>query len=172
MGVMCAMRVVGRVLLVVTATAAAVGTAADPGAWAATDAPRPGSAVPEADLSHHGHVSLSNGALTVRLQSENHGPSPLPDATVRLDFSVPLPPGQELPAACVQAGDRTVLCPTGRLRALQRGTGITLDLRTAGQPDEVAVRIGTAWNGGAIDDNPGNNEHRVLVLETGDRNAF
>ncbi|QXE39140.1 hypothetical protein KQY30_14610 [Streptomyces sp. GMY02] len=165
------MGVMGKVLLVGTAATAAVVTAADPGAGA-TGAPRPGSAAPEADLSHHGHVSLSHGVLTVRLRSENHGPSPLPDATVRLDFSAPLPPGQELPAACVWAGDRTVLCRTGRLRALQRGSGITLGLRTAGRPDEVVVRIGTAWNGGASDDNPGNNEHRVLAPDTGDRYAF
>lgn len=171
MGVMRVMCVTGKVLLVGTAAAAAVVTAADPGVGA-SDAPRPGFAAPEADLAHHGHVSLSNGGLRVRLQSENHGPSPLPDATVRLDFSAPLPPGQELPAACVWAGDRTVLCRTGRLRALQRGTEIMLDLRTAGRPDEVVVRVGTAWNGGASDDNPGNNEHRVLAPDTGDRYAF
>ena len=73
---------------------------------------------PEADLAHHGHVSLRGDELRVRLESENHGPSAVPDATVRLDFSVRLIAGQALPPTCLWGGDRSVLCRTGPLRAV------------------------------------------------------
>ncbi|MFB7371659.1 hypothetical protein ACFC0D_17630 [Streptomyces sp. NPDC056222] len=44
---------------------------------------------PEADLAHHGHVSLREGRVGVWLVSENHGPSDVSRATVRLSFSEP-----------------------------------------------------------------------------------
>ncbi|MET7715076.1 hypothetical protein [Streptomyces sp. NPDC005407] len=127
---------------------------------------------PEADVAHHGHVSLASGRLGVSLVTENHGPSSLANATVWLSFSVRLPAAQALPAGCLWAGDELVLCATGPLRAAGRGHRVTLDLRTVGTPDEVIVRVGTQWNGGATDRNPDNNEHEVLVPATGDRYMF
>ncbi|MFJ1649094.1 hypothetical protein [Streptomyces sp. NPDC088258] len=126
----------------------------------------------EADLSHHGHVSLWSGRLTVRLESENHGPSRLADATVRIDFSAPAAPGQALPAHCLWGGDRTVLCRTGQLRPVVRSRETVLELELDGDPAEVVVRVDTAWNGGASDQNPENHRHRVLVPATGDAYAF
>ncbi|MFE4367486.1 hypothetical protein ACFRMN_04380 [Streptomyces sp. NPDC056835] len=128
--------------------------------------------VPEADLSHHGHVSLWSEELTVRFESENHGPSALPDATVRLAFSVSLAAGQSLPANCLRGGDRVVLCRTGPLRAGGRSPETALDLKTAGRPVEAVVWIDTDWNGGASDPNPENHRHRVLVPATGDPYVF
>ncbi|MEV7089745.1 hypothetical protein AB0O07_28300 [Streptomyces sp. NPDC093085] len=135
----------------------------------------------EADLAHHGRVLLSAGHLTVRFTSENHGPSGVADATVRFDFSAPLAPlaqdgaagaGQALPAGCLRGGERTVLCRTGALRPGGRGEETRLDLRTAGAPHEVVVRVDTAWNGGAGDLDPENHRHRVLAPDTGDPYVF
>ncbi|MEW1718390.1 hypothetical protein [Streptomyces sp. NPDC093109] len=126
----------------------------------------------EADLSHHGHVSLWKGRLTVRLESENHGPAKVPEATVRLDLSAAPTAGQALPAHCLWGGDRVVLCRTGQLRATGRSRETALDLALPGDPAEVVVRIDTAWNGGASDRNPENQHHRVLVPATGDQYAF
>ncbi|WOX22850.1 hypothetical protein [Streptomyces solicathayae] len=127
---------------------------------------------PEADVAHHGHVTLWKGRIGVLLESGNHGPSPLPGATVRLTFSAPPAPGQELPAACLWGGDRVVLCGTGPLRASGAVRELALELRTAGEPEELTVEVDTAWNGGASDRNPKNNEHEVLVLATGDPYVF
>ncbi len=126
----------------------------------------------EADLAHHGRVSLTRGLLEVRFESENHGPSRLADATVRLDFSEPLAAGQTLPADCLWNGARTVLCRTGQLRAVGRSHAFDVRLRTAGRPHQVVLRVDTAWNGGALDSNPENHRHRVLVPDTGDKYAF
>ncbi|MFD7291470.1 hypothetical protein [Streptomyces sp. NPDC059863] len=131
-----------------------------------------GAVVPEADLSHHGHASLWSEQLTVRFESENHGPSATADATVRLAFSVALAAGQSLPANCLRSGDRVVLCRAGQLRAGGRSPETALDLRTAGRPVEVVVQIDTHWNGGASDPNPENHRHRVLVPATGDPYVF
>ncbi|MFD2012261.1 hypothetical protein [Streptomyces narbonensis] len=126
----------------------------------------------EADLAHHGHVSLWDGRVGVWLVSENHGPSDLPQATVRLAFSEPMAGGHELPAACLWSSDRVVSCRTGELRAAGSVGELALDLRTAGLPDELTVEITTAWRDGAADRNPGNDRHRVLVLATGDPYVF
>ncbi|RDG35578.1 hypothetical protein [Streptomyces corynorhini] len=126
----------------------------------------------EADLSYHGRVSLWSGRLTVRLESENHGPSRLSDATVRIDFSAAAAPGQALPATCLWGGDRMVLCRTGQLRASARSREVVLELELTGDPAEVVVRVDTAWNGGASDPNPENHRHRVLAPATGDPYAF
>lgn len=48
------------------------------------------------------------------------------------------------------------------------GERIDVPVRFQGAPSEVTLRIGTLWNGGARDGNPENNEHEVLVLDTGD----
>ncbi|MEU2239315.1 hypothetical protein ABZ572_07910 [Streptomyces sp. NPDC018338] len=127
----------------------------------------------EADLAHHGHVSLWDGRVGVWLVSENHGPSDLSQATVRLAFSEPMAGGQELPTACLWSSDRVVSCRTGELRAAGGVGELALDLRTAGLPDELTVEITTAWrDGAAADRNPGNDRHRVLVLATGDPYVF
>ncbi|MEX0170487.1 hypothetical protein MRBLMG1_003090 [Streptomyces sp. LMG1-1-1.1] len=127
---------------------------------------------PEADLSHHGHVSLWDGRLGVWLVSENHGPSDLSQATVRLAFSEPMAGGQELPPVCLWSSDRVVSCRTGELRAVGGVGELALDLRTAGMPDELTVEITTAWRDGVADRNPRNDRHRVLVLATGDPYVF
>ncbi|WP_406862407.1 hypothetical protein ABZO31_18915 [Streptomyces sp. HUAS MG47] len=127
---------------------------------------------PEADVAHHGHVSLWQGRVGVWLMSENHGPSSLPGATVRLEFSAPLATGQVLPAACLWGGDRVVFCGTGALRAAGTAHQLDLELRTAGEPEELTVTVDTVWNGGATDRNPGNHRHDVLVPATGDPYVF
>ncbi|WP_329622774.1 hypothetical protein OG357_22045 [Streptomyces sp. NBC_01255] len=126
----------------------------------------------EADLAHHGHVSLWDGRVGVWLVSENHGPSDLSQATVRLAFSEPMSGGQELPTACLWSSDRVVSCRTGELLAAGAVGELALDLRTAGLPDELTVEITTAWRDGAGDGNPANDRHRVLVLATGDPYVF
>lgn len=129
--------------------------------------------VPEADISHHGHVSLWGEGLGVWLLSENHGPSDLMRSTVRLRFSVALTGRQEMPDDCLQANARTVLCRTGPLRADgSAGRQIALELQLAGRPDEVVVQVDTAWNGGVTDRNPQNNQHEVLAPATGDEYVF
>lgn len=127
---------------------------------------------PEADVAHHGHVSLTSGRLGVSLVTESHGPASLADATVRLSFSVPMAAVRALPAGCLWGSDRLVLCATGPLRAGAVGRRVTLDLRTVGTWDEVVMTVGTQWNGGATDRNPANNEHQVLTPATGDPYVF
>ncbi|MDV9188947.1 hypothetical protein R6L23_12100 [Streptomyces sp. SR27] len=147
--------------------AAAVVMGAGPGAGAV------GPVVgPEADLAHHGHVSLWDGRVGVWLVSENLGPSDVPQATVRLAFSESMAGGQELPSACLWSSDRVVSCRTGELPAMGGAGELALDLRTAGLPDELTVEISTAWRDGVADRNPGNDRHRVLVLATGDPYVF
>ncbi|MFC8762553.1 hypothetical protein ACFUAG_17760 [Streptomyces sp. NPDC057193] len=127
---------------------------------------------PEADLAHHGHVSLWGGRVGVWLVSENHGPSDLSQATVRLAFSEPMAGGQVLPEACLWSSDRVVSCRTGELPAVGGVGELVLDLRTAGLPDELTVDITTVWRDGVTDRNPGNDRHLVLVLATGDPYVF
>ncbi|WP_395361191.1 hypothetical protein ACHGLA_15905 [Streptomyces sp. YH02] len=126
----------------------------------------------EADLAHHGHVSLWDGRVGVWLVSENFGPTDLSQATVRIAFSVPMAGDQELPEACLWSSDRVVSCRTGELPATGGAGELALDLRTAGLPDELTVDIGTAWREGVADRNPRNDRHRVLVLATGDPYVF
>ncbi|MGW6567889.1 hypothetical protein [Streptomyces sp. NPDC054975] len=126
----------------------------------------------EADLAHHGHLSLWEGRVGVWLVSENHGPSDVVQATVRLAFSEPMAGGQELPPSCLWGSDRVVVCRTGELRAAGAVEELALDLRTAASPDEVTVDISTIWTDGTADVNPRNDRHRVLVLATGDPYVF
>ncbi|MFF3751369.1 hypothetical protein ACFYYH_13035 [Streptomyces sp. NPDC002018] len=153
-------------------TGSGTGLGAGAGAGGSGVSRAAGPVEPEADLAHHGHVSLRSGKLTLRLRTQNHGPSVLTEATVRLDFSVPLLPGQALPPACLWATERTVLCRTGQIRAAGRGQEIPVDLTAFGEPQEVVVRIDTAWNGGASDRDTGNHRHRMLVPDTGDKYVF
>ncbi|MEV3848263.1 hypothetical protein AB0J30_15875 [Streptomyces microflavus] len=128
--------------------------------------------LPEADLSHHGYVSFSNGHIALRIRSENLGPSDVTASTVRLRFSAPLAVTQELPYDCLRSGKATVLCETGGLRSGGGARQTALDLRPAGGPDEVIVRLDTVWNGGVRDTDPKNNVHQVLAPATGDAYAF
>ncbi|WNI31161.1 hypothetical protein [Streptomyces sp. ITFR-6] len=148
----------------------AVGTAA---AASPTVAPGARSIAPEADVSHHGHVSLWGTGLGVWLTSQNSGPSDLTGTTVRLRVSVALSGRQVLPVQCLQADAQTVLCRTGPLPADgSRQRQLALELQLQGRPAEVAVRIDTVWNGGATDRNAQNSEHEVLAPATGDEYVF
>ncbi|MGA5197859.1 hypothetical protein [Streptomyces exfoliatus] len=159
--------------VVMGAGASAAGAGPGPGEGAGLRAGAVGpEAGVEADLAHHGHVSLWDGRVGVWLVSENHGPSHLSQATVRLAFSEPMAGGQELPQACLWSSDRVVSCRTGELRAVGGIGELALDLRTAGFPDEMTVEITTAWRDGVTDRNPANDRHRVLVLSTGDPYVF
>ncbi|MFI9629507.1 hypothetical protein [Streptomyces sp. NPDC052042] len=166
------------VVVLATGRAAAAGSTAGPMADAdvvadVANASVIGGIAPEADVSHHGHVSLWGTGLGVWVQSRNHGPSNLDGVTVRVRTSVPLFGHQELSQGCLQADHRTVLCRTGALRADAReARQLALGLQLAGRPDEVVVRIDTLWNGGATDRNPENNEHEVLAPATGDEYVF
>ncbi|MFB7367645.1 hypothetical protein [Streptomyces hydrogenans] len=126
----------------------------------------------EADLAHHGHVSLWDGRVGVWLVTENHGPSDVVDATVRLAFSAPMAGGQELPPGCLWSSSRVVSCRTGALPDGGAAGELALDLRTAGQPQELTVDVSTAWRAGGVDRNSVNDRHRVLVLATGDPYVF
>ncbi|GGR73875.1 hypothetical protein GCM10010252_10610 [Streptomyces aureoverticillatus] len=140
--------------------------------WGSGGAVAGGRTVPEADVAYHGHVAMTRGLAAVSLTPENHGPDDVPGASVRLAWSAPLEDTTRLPDSCVRAGERGVLCRTGALPAGGRGERIDLAVRLRGEPREVTVTVGTAWNGGAVDRNPRNNEHAVLVLDTGDSYYF
>ncbi|MEV5608055.1 hypothetical protein [Streptomyces sp. NPDC052225] len=128
--------------------------------------------VPEADLAHHGSVTMADAHVAAELTPQNHGPSDVPDATLRLAYSVPLADAQTLPDTCLRSGPRTVDCRTGALPAATYGAPFTVDVRLAAATTEVTVKIDTAWTGGPLDHNPDNNRHRVLVLDTGDAYYF
>lgn len=165
-GYFVAMRGLRKAVLGVALTAAVV-------LGAGTSAGAVGPVVgPEADLSHHGHVSLWGGRVGVWLVSENFGPADLTQATVRIAFSVPMAGGQGLPEACLWSSDRVVSCRTGELPAAGGAGELALGLRTVGLPDELTVDITTAWRDGVADRNPRNDRHRVLVLATGDPYVF
>lgn len=154
----------------VTASALALGGG---GTAAAVGAPVARGIAPEADVSHHGHVSLWGTGLGIWLRSENRGPADLTGVTVRLRVSVPLAGFQELPQECLRADRSTVLCRTGVLRADGSGQRqLALGLQLAGRPAEVVVRIDTVWNGGATDRDAKNSDHEVLALATGDEYVF
>ncbi|WP_051852797.1 hypothetical protein [Streptomyces aureocirculatus] len=164
----CVVEVVVRVLCVGAVVVAAVlggsGGAVAGGGGAGAE--------PEADVAYHGRIAMTRGLAAVSLTPENHGPDDVPGATVRLVWSVPLEDGVRLPGACVRSGERGVLCRTGALPAGWQGERLHLAVRLRGAPREVTVTVGTVWNGGAVDLNPRNNEHAVLVLDSGDSYYF
>ncbi|WP_329038387.1 hypothetical protein OHT61_14065 [Streptomyces sp. NBC_00178] len=155
---------------------AVAGPAPERAAPAGTDIAAKGTAAkgiaPEADVSHHGHVSLEGPRLGVLLRTGNRGPSPLEDVTVRLRVSVPLAAAQRLPRGCLRSGSRTVLCGTGALPVAGIARRTTVVLGLSGRPSEVVVRVDTVWNGGASDRNPRNSTHEVLAPSTGDAYVF
>ncbi|MGX1505256.1 UNVERIFIED_CONTAM: hypothetical protein RKD43_003881 [Streptomyces graminofaciens] len=127
---------------------------------------------PEADVAHHGRVSLTDGRIAISVTTLNHGPSALAGVTVRLTLSVPPAGTPNLPHGCLRAAERELLCATGALPANGLGRTLGLELGTAGSPHEVVLHVATAWNGGASDRNPENDTHRVLVPATGDPYVF
>ncbi|MEU8575683.1 hypothetical protein [Streptomyces asoensis] len=132
-----------------------------------------GTAVAVADLSYHGFAVLHGGRADVRLTPRNHGPGDVPDATVRLRWSVPLAAGaQRLPAGCARTGRQEVVCGTGALPADGPGEEIALRVRLRGRPAEMTMDVDTVWGGGAVDRNRSNDRQRVLVLDTGDAYFF
>ncbi|MFG3140164.1 hypothetical protein ACGFZA_28650 [Streptomyces sp. NPDC048211] len=165
LGVSAAAAMASAVALGVGGTAAAVGSP--------VGTPVGRNIAPEADVSHHGHVSLWGTGLGIWLRSENRGPADLAGVTVRLRVSVPLAGRQKLPQECLRADRATVLCRTGALHADgYEQPRLALELQLAGRPAEVVVRIDTVWNGGAADRNAKNSEHEVLALATGDDYVF
>ncbi|WP_393058861.1 hypothetical protein [Streptomyces sp. LN549] len=165
LGVSAAAAMASTVALGVGGTAVAVG--------APVGTPVGRNIAPEADVSHHGHVSLWGTGLGIWLRSENRGPADLAGVTVRLRVSVPLAGRQELPQECLQADRATVLCRTGALHADgSEQRQLALELQLAGRPAEVVVRIDTVWNDGATDRNAKNSEHEVLAPATGDEYVF
>jgi hypothetical protein len=127
---------------------------------------------PEADLAYHGAASMAFGRIDVRFTPRNHGPSAVPDATVRLRWSEPLANRQLLPDGCARSGARVVLCRVGALAADGLGERIGLRLRLRGEPSEVLLEIDTVWSAGVVDRNRANDRQRVLVLDTGDTYYF
>ncbi|MEV0559081.1 hypothetical protein AB0I27_37245 [Streptomyces sp. NPDC050597] len=153
--------------------AAVVVAVASPAATAAaTVAAAPEAVAPEADLAYHGHLSMTGGRVDLRMTPQNHGPSGVVEATVRLRWSVPLADEQGLPAGCARTEVRTVMCRTGALPADGWGETITMDVRLRGAPSEVSLGIDTVWGGGAVDRNHHNDRQEVLVLDTGDTYVF
>ncbi|MEG3628875.1 hypothetical protein [Streptomyces poriticola] len=149
-------------------TTTVAGTA---GSAAGAERAVPGGA-PEADLAYHGSATLDEGRVDVSFVPRNHGPSAVPDATVRLRWSVPPVAQQELPDGCARSGTQVVLCRTGALAA--DGVGEPIELRVSLQdtPSEVVLELDTVWGGGAVDRNRENDQQRVLVLDTGDTYHF
>ncbi|MGW2290614.1 hypothetical protein [Streptomyces phaeochromogenes] len=155
----------GAAALVALASPAATATAAS----VADAAP---AVAPEADLAYHGHLSMTGGRVDLRMTPQNHGPSGIAEATVRLRWSVPLADEQGLPAGCARTEVRTVMCRTGALPADGWGETITMAVRLRGAPSEVTLGIDTVWGGGAVDRNHHNDRQEVLVLDTGDTYVF
>ncbi|MEU6261065.1 hypothetical protein [Streptomyces sp. NPDC047043] len=141
---------------------------------AVTAAALPAGAVDdtEADLAYHGAVSMAAGRVFVRFTPRNHGPSDVPDATVRLRWSAPLADGQLLPQGCARSGPRVLLCRVGPLASGEVGAQVTVQVRLEGKPAEVRLEMDTVWAGGVVDRNRENDEQRVLVLDTGDEYYF
>lgn len=155
----------GAAALVALASPAATATAAP-----VVDAAP--AVAPEADLAYHGHLSMTGGRVDLRMTPQNHGPSGIAEATVRLRWSVPLADEQGLPAGCARTEVRTVMCRTGALPADGWGEAITMAVRLRGAPSEVTLGIDTVWGGGAVDRNHHNDRQEVLVLDTGDTYVF
>lgn len=154
--------------------------AAEPAAPAAPVAPAASTApavsaaseASKADIAHHGHVAFWSDQLEIRLRTANRGPADVSASTVRLRFSEPLAVRQQLPPGCLWGGRAAVLCGTGALAKGGQTRRTALDLRLAGRPAEVVVRVDTVWSGGARDADTGNDTHTVLAPSTGDPYAF
>ncbi|MGV4988188.1 hypothetical protein ACVB8X_29435 [Streptomyces sp. NRAIS4] len=139
------------------------------GAGGAVADPAPGT---EADLAFHGTAVMNGDTVEVKLTPRDNGPAAVPDATVRLRWSVALAEVQQLPARCVREGERTVVCGTGALDAKGVGEQLDVPVRLKEKPGEVTLEIDTVWDGGAVDKDHTNDVLSVLLLDTGDPYAF
>ncbi|MFG2882041.1 hypothetical protein ACGFYV_06905 [Streptomyces sp. NPDC048297] len=127
---------------------------------------------PQADLAFHGSAVMNGDLMEVRLTPRNNGPTAVPDASVRLSWSVPLAERQRLPVGCARTDERSVVCGTGALPAGGVGDQIRVPVRLAERPAEVTLEVDTAWGGGVVDANRSNDRLKVLVLDTGDTYSF
>ncbi|MFJ8085169.1 hypothetical protein ACIQ6Y_31680 [Streptomyces sp. NPDC096205] len=162
--------VCGAVLGLAGAGVSGAGAVSGPGL--SGDGREVGAAQGEADLAYHGAAVMADGRMRVWFVARNHGPEAVPDATVRLRWSVPLGVRQVLPEGCARAGVRVVVCRTGELAADGLGERVELAVRLRGVPPEVGLELDTVWGGGAVDRNRDNDRQRVLVLDTGDTYYF
>lgn len=140
-------------------------------AVAAAGPARAGGA-PEADLVYHGSAVMYGKRVEVRLTPRNEGPARVPGASVRLRWSVPLADRQTLPAGCVRADQRTVVCGTGPLDADGLGEQIALGVTLRSKASEATLELDTVWSGGTVDRDRTNDRTRVLILDTGDDYSF
>ncbi|MFJ3662265.1 hypothetical protein ACIPPM_17590 [Streptomyces sp. NPDC090119] len=127
---------------------------------------------PRADLAFHGHAVIDGDRMEVRLTPRDHGPAAVPEASVRLRWSVGPAGAVTLSPGCARTGERTVVCGTGALVAGQAGEEIRLGVRLRVPAPEVTLEVETAWNGGVADPDRTNDRLRVLVLPTGDEYSF
>ncbi|MET8692049.1 hypothetical protein ACFTT0_14990 [Streptomyces bauhiniae] len=151
-----------------TAAAPGGGSAAVP---LAPVGPTPAPA-PRADLAFHGHAVIDGDRMEVRLTPRDHGPAAVPEASVRVRWSVGPAGAVTLSPGCARTGERTVVCGTGALVAGQAGEEIRLGVRLRVPAPEVTLEVETAWNGGVTDPDRSNDRLRVLVLPTGDEYSF
>ncbi|WP_342746381.1 hypothetical protein [Streptomyces monashensis] len=124
------------------------------------------------DLAFHGVAQLEGGAVELRLTPWNGGPAAVPDATVRLRWSVPLAAAQQLPARCVREDERTLLCGTGAVAVDAAGELLRVPVRLGERSSEVTLAVDAVWAGGAVDRGRSNDGLKVLVLDTGDAYTF
>ncbi|WP_328424928.1 hypothetical protein [Streptomyces sp. NBC_00443] len=129
---------------------------------------------PEAVLAYHGSAAMSGGRVAVRFTPYRLGTGAAADSsvTVRLRWSAPLADRQALPDRCARAGERIVMCRIGALDADGVGEPVGLRVRLRGAPSEVLVEFDTVRSGGAAGVDRGNDQQRVLVLDTGDSYHF
>ncbi|MFJ4007933.1 hypothetical protein ACIPWL_31450 [Streptomyces sp. NPDC090023] len=127
---------------------------------------------PRADLAFHGHAVIDGDRMEVRLTPRDHGPAAVPEASVRVRWSVGPAGAVTLSPGCARTGERTVVCGTGALVAGQAGEEVRLGVRLRVPAPEVTLEVETAWNGGVADPDRTNDRLRVLVLPTGDEYSF
>ncbi|MFD4786410.1 hypothetical protein ACFWN1_04895 [Streptomyces sp. NPDC058459] len=137
-----------------------------------TGSPAPAAPAPRADLAFHGYAVIDGDRMKVRLTPRDHGPAALPEASVRVRWSVAAVGAVTVPRGCARTGERTVVCGTGPLVAGQAGEQLRLAVRLRVPAPEVTLEVETAWNGGAADPDRSNDRLRVLVLPTGDEYSF
>ncbi|MGF0171018.1 hypothetical protein ACQF36_10965 [Streptomyces sp. Marseille-Q5077] len=155
--------------------AAVCGAAVMAVAGGVTVAPAAGAvSAPEAVVAYHGSAAMSGGRVAVRFTPYRLGTGAVPDPTVavRLRWSAPLADRQALPDRCARAGERIVMCRVGALDADGVGEPVGLRVRLRGAPSEVLVEFDTVRSGGAAGVDRGNDQQRVLVLDTGDSYHF
>ncbi|MFC8096021.1 hypothetical protein [Streptomyces sp. NPDC057301] len=158
-----------------TRVAAVCGAAVMAAVGGMSVAPAAGAvSAPEAGLAFHGSAAMSGGRVAVRFTPYRLGTGAVPDATalVRLRLSEALADRQALPERCARAGERIVMCRVGALDADGVGEPVGLRVRLRGAPSEVLVEFATVRAGGAAGADRGNDQQRVLVLDTGDSYHF